>query len=518
MRRTLAIKLGLLALALSGCVAQPANPVGLASDAIASPAPGLSSGDSTDQADRQCQVVMRDIARYPAGANPVVQCSGSVCSYVWQGDVDVSMDAFAQAPAVAVLYHRTDDPTWWQVDASPVNDPLHVGFWHYQVTLDEHLFGPEATPEQLAAFSIELVPFIRLSDGTRLFDHNRRPGDFDNYLLAEDQGFQLGDNDGTCTTVFGRVSFLPDWQNVINGGALHDDGWLGIDYSLDRLPNCRGTHNGYPAWDIEATARFLPGGQTVTGSVRTLQTVNGTPTNDALPHELDIKIPADATAVEIWFHNFSGAGDSCEAWDSNYGTNYRFDVFPAADDPRCRDIETWSGNYGGKSSCVGYTIDAQADATSCEFYVKDFGDGYEGHYGIPLQWLETNLVVRPLEGEVLNAGMLTLYTDQKDGSAHARYTLGAATDASTYHTGFSYWADAPYGIGVWHYRVDHVAFFLDVRRPSGQVIRLWQSHGGANYSWDDAFGAGTTQTWIAYGHITWANDGATIFESRRSCQ
>jgi hypothetical protein len=518
MLRMPALIAALLSLTLVSCAAGAGDPGAVGSQAVASQAPLLGKADGSDQADHACAVVLRDLARFPAGADPQVQCVGTACTFVWTGHIDVSMDAFAQAPSVAVLYHRSDDPTWWQVEATPSADGGHVGFYHFGITLNDHLFGPDATADELAGLTIELVPFVRLADGARLFDHNRRPGDFDNYSLDQSTGFALGDNDGTCGVTFGRISFLGTWQNLVNGGALHADGWLGIDYSLDRLPECRGTHNGFPAWDIVANVRFIPGGQVTTGSVRQLQTQNGTPTNDALPLELDVKIPSDATAVEIWFHNFSGAGDSCDAWDSSYGANYRFDVAPRADDPRCLNVETYAGNYGGTPSCLAYTIAAQADATGCEVSVKDFGDGYEGHYGIPFNWVETHLVMRPTQGEVLNAGMLTLYTDQKDGTAHTRTSLGVPTDASTYHTGFSYLAEAPYGVGTWHYAVNAVAFFVDVRRPSGDVVRLWQSHGGANYSWNDAFGAGTTQDGIAYGNIKWANDGNAILESRQACQ
>lgn len=65
--------------------------------------------------------------------------------------------------------------------------------------------------------------------------------------------------------------------------------------------------------------------------------------------------------------------------------------------------------------------------------------------------------------------------------------------------------------------VEELAFFADVRRPDGQVVRLWQSRHGANYSWDDAFGLPTTPQPIAYGHTEWANSEAPIYESRNTC-
>ena len=57
-----------------------------------------------------------------------------------------------------------------------------------------------------------------------------------------------------------------------------------------------------------------------------------------------------------------------------------------------------------------------------------------------------------------------------------------------------------------------------MRRADGKVVRLWQGRSGANYTWDDAFGAGTTTQYIPYGNTQWANDGAGIFDSRRSCR
>ena len=51
-------------------------------------------------------------------------------------------------------------------------------------------------------------------------------------------------------------------------------------------------------------------------------------------------MPAGTTGVEIWFRNYSGAGSTCETWDSNLGSNYWFEVVapPGAPD--------WLGNAG----------------------------------------------------------------------------------------------------------------------------------------------------------------------------
>ena len=62
-----------------------------------------------------------------------------------------------------------------------------------------------------------------------------------------------------------------------------------------------------------------------------------------------------------------------------------------------------------------------------------------------------------------------------------------------------------------------MAFFIDVKRPSGKVVRLWQSRGGANYTPADAFTAGTSTKSIPYGNIKYGNPAAAIFDTKRSC-
>ena len=66
----------------------------------------------------------------------------------------------------------------------------------------------------------------------------------------------------------------------------------------------------------------------------------------------------------------------------------------------------------------------------------------------------------------------------------------------------------------YQYTVDDYAFFADVRRPNGDVVRLWQSAGGANYRWDDAFSLPTTPQGIPYGNIQWANPAAAVYGAR----
>lgn len=477
-------------------------------------APGQALSGTGDQSDRSCRVVLRSVQRSPDFQNGGFRqnCEGSVCTWVFDGQVDVSKDAFASAPQVFVLYHLESDAKWWEAEAVADGSGM-PGFWHYTFQVSEHLVGASASEDELAKARVQLIPYVRLDGGGRLFDHNRRPGDLDNYSFGEQQYWSVW-SDGSCKSVSGSISFFENWQTY-QSGVLHAGGWLAVDYDLDRLPRCRATHNGYPAWGTTAFVRFAPSGKIESGAVNDFERVSGVPTNTALDKRFEVKVPAGTTSAELWFKNESGAGNFCESWDSNYGANYRFDVLPAADDPRCKGVESWTNHYGGTETCLAYAVDAHYAALHCELYVDGFGHGYEGHYGIPNDWVESWVVVGPQQGQVLNVGQFTRYTDNSSGQVGERLSLGSQVDGK-WKAGFTF-VTASQG-GGYSYAVQKVAFFVDVRRPDGKVVRLWQSKGGADYSWDDAFGAGTTPQSIPYGNVQWANDGAVIFDTRRACR
>lgn len=58
--------------------------------------------------------------------------------------------------------------------------------------------GDGASATALAATRIELVPFVRLPGGGRLFDHNRRAEALDNHVLAQDNLRSVGDDPAVC--------------------------------------------------------------------------------------------------------------------------------------------------------------------------------------------------------------------------------------------------------------------------------------------------------------------------------
>jgi len=481
------------------------------SGAVAASAPALDAADSYDRADHDCQVVLRFANRNFTGDGFEEDCSGDTCNWVFTGTIDVAERAIVDGASVAVLYRSGSAGAWWEAETT-AGEWSPPGFDAYTFRMSEHLFGADTVTED--SF-VELVPFLRLADGSRIFDHNRYPGDFENYIL-EAEGFMV-DHSETCKPVVGTVWFGDNWEEH-NHGLLREGGYLVVQYDIDRLPECRGTHNGYPAWDTIANLRFLPGGELVTGSVRDFVSNMGTPTNEAFDVQLEVTIPMGATEVELWFRNYSGAGSSCETWDSNYGANYRFEIMPPADDPRCLDAERWTRIYGGEPHCTGYELSGHHAASHCELYLNALGHGYEGHYGIPFEWLEAFVNVGATDGEVLDVGMYTRYSDPATSAEGERFSFGVEIEPGYWKTGFTFHYTGIMGSNGYHYDVQRFAFFVDVRRPTGEVVRLWQSRNGANYGWDDAFALPPTIHYIPYGNVEYAADGAAVFDAKYACQ
>lgn len=483
-------------------------------------APSTGKADGSDEADQSCRIVLRTIRRPQLDPDHryETECIDGLCSYVWAGQVE--LDAKLSVARVGLLYRLRGDTTWWQVDGTlaSANAP---GYARYDVRISEHLFGPSATAAELSAARIDLIPFFERADGTRVFDHNRVAGAFDNYELDEMGYFLLQDDNTVCKPVSGRISFAGNWDEYLTG-ELHQGGYLVVDYDLSRLPQCRGTHNGYPAWDTIAYVRFSPGGELVSGSVRTFQTNHGVPMNVAERRELQVAIPAGATSAAIWFKNESGAGNFCETWDSNLGANYSYAIAPAADDARCKDVERWSAvnsdvPYTTTPTCLDYQLASNHAASHCELYLSGIGHGYTGHYGIPNRWVEAYLRVGAQQGELLGVGMWARTREKESGKIGQRFVLGRQVSADTWQTGLMTLRSGYMGAGGFAYDIEQLAFFVDVRRPTGEVVRLWQSNGGANYRMSDAFGLPTRTKYIPYGNIQYADPAAAIFDLQRSC-
>lgn len=473
-------------------------------------------GGSDDTADQECRVVLRSLNRRFTGNGYETQCDTEGCNWIWRGFVEVA-DSVEEA-TVHVLYRRSDNSDWWQVEAVPTSSVTPT-YRRYEVELHEKLVGPASSDTEINQTRIELIPFLQLADGTRIFDHNRVSGVFDTYSMKRERGFNI-QSDGSCTPTYGRVNLTSNWDEHLSGELRHG-GYLVVDYDLERLPECRGTHNGLPAWDTRAFVKFSPGGEFIEGSMRAFQTDNGTPTNIAEEVSLVAEIPVGATEAQLWFKNFTGAGSSCETWDSNIDSNYRYEIKPAADDPRCLGNHLWFKKnsdvpYGSNSHCLDYYVDEQYAANHCELYLDGIGHGFVGHYGIPNRWVEATIKVGAVSGEVLGVGMFTRAREKNTGAVDERLTFGRQLSTDLWQTGLTTLRTSYMSAGF-AYDIEAMAFFVDLRRPGGEVVRLWQSRDGANYDMGDAFSLPTSTEYIPYGNIQRAHTDAAIFDALHAC-
>jgi|GEM_PF-777622 len=114
------------------------------------------------------------------------------------------------------------------------------------------------------------------------------------------------------------LAFNADWQTVTEAGPIKAGGRLKLRYAAERLPNCRATKYGQPAWSILAywqapghDATYVP----LTAQGGMLEGV--------------IAVPEDLETIEVWFYNNDYYG--CREYDSANGANYTFEVTPPAE-------------------------------------------------------------------------------------------------------------------------------------------------------------------------------------------
>ncbi len=321
----------LVALLFVGCAISTNTPAdALAEPSSTAPAPLIDVDGSSDSADTGCNVILRKMSRTPN--NQGGYQTHDNYSWIWTGLIDVSAQAVSESAAPAVLYQYGSDPTWHSVDAMKESDS--AVFSQYSVDIWDGLPSSGMSGTSLSNAQIKVIPYLRLTAGGRLFDHNRIKDPLGTYLMTGQNGLQVPEDATACPTPSPQptpvsesptISFQSD-GTVRQSGAFIATTKVTIAYDINRLTTCRGTHNGYPAWDLLAHVRFLPSGQDISGSVRQFITNQGTPTNQATSIPFSFDLPAGATSIQIWFENTSGAGNNCQAWDSNYSQNYSYPV------------------------------------------------------------------------------------------------------------------------------------------------------------------------------------------------
>lgn len=351
-----------LAVFLAGCGVQEAVvDEGELTDFEATAEGPLLGADGKDGAERSCHLVLRTLER---GA---VSCPNGVCWWTWTGFMDVSSQAVSEGARPKVLFKNIDAAQWSSVSGTRVTG-APAGFVRYRFKLATNTLRDGMSAAAYSRAYVAVAPFLLTSTGARLFDHNRLPGDFETYVLNQAGGWKVADDAAICAgdVVVPRALDFQSGFRTQQRGALVAGQSVTLTYALDRLTTCRGTHNGYPAWDLRAFVRFNPSGTVVDGTVRGFDAPNGVPSNagaKSVPFELTI--PSGTTSLEVWFKNSTGAGSSCEAWDSNFGGNYVFPVSAAAP----ARVE-WVGNAGSSFSRACSRQDGAPATTTLDSYVQ----------------------------------------------------------------------------------------------------------------------------------------------------
>ncbi|MDB4933711.1 MAG: hypothetical protein JWP87_683 [Labilithrix sp.] len=142
---------------------------------------------------------------------------------------------------------------------------------------------------------------------------------------ATDDATQLGTSEAALGEA-GTLTFGADFRALVSG-TLQKGKKIRVTYDANRLTTCRGDQNGHPAWTI--TGYWKIGG----GAVHSFEAGGFSPSGGSDPPVLALDASGE---LQIWFQNVSVWG--CNAYDSDFGKNYRFTVQPAANEPG------WVGN------------------------------------------------------------------------------------------------------------------------------------------------------------------------------
>jgi len=298
-------------------------------------------GVGLDEADAACRIVLRSVARVPNGRGGYeTDCSSGSCRWVWQGEIDVAA-GLVGTPALLFKTQLTSG-AWLSVDAV-AGGPAVDGMTRWTFRISELTPAEGESGTALSRARIWLIPYLRTTDGGRLFDHNRVADPFGTYELAADNGFAITDDANTCRAgavwPTWRFSF-PDFGERLDGGPVIAGGSVRVAYDGRRLrevQSCYGAHGSVQATTLEAQWRFDNG---VTGAAEVERWVSNGGAVTATVSEPLVPVPLGARALDIWFRctpGFDGAPNV--RWDSDEGRNYRV---PVVAGPRAID---WAGDW-----------------------------------------------------------------------------------------------------------------------------------------------------------------------------
>ncbi|HEX4452095.1 MAG TPA: DUF6209 family protein [Kofleriaceae bacterium] len=300
---------------------------------------------SADAADHACNVVLRSLIRDSDGIGYVT----SDGDYVWAGSIEISSAAQGEGLVPSALYQVSGDPAWYVAAATPSQLAPTPGYARYDVSIDA---GTGVT-------SIQVVPYLALAQGGRLFDHNRNAGDSDNYVL-DAPDFAIWSAETVCApTATADLVFDADFTQT-RTGLLQAGSDVSVVYDSSRLGGCREVQSGIDQWAVTAHVAFSPGNEQQDAIV-----------TDA---PATMAVPSDAQSVAVWFEATNV--DGCHQWDSNYAANYVFQMMRApqwiggAENLFTRDDSTDDGTDPCDGGPSGYATPA-GDGFQYDTWVRE---------------------------------------------------------------------------------------------------------------------------------------------------
>jgi hypothetical protein len=111
--------------------------------------------------------------------------------------------------------------------------------------------------------------------------------------------------------------------------------------------------------------------------------------------------------------------------------------------------------------------------------------------------------------------MFTRYLDNVNVETTA-WSLGSETSPGVWRTGFT-WERTGLGPGNFSYTVLDFAFFIDVQKMNGDMVRLWISNAGANYTVAQTYAVPGTVESMGATTIEYAADQAALFDQKHAC-
>ncbi|MCA9606217.1 MAG: hypothetical protein KC619_11510 [Myxococcales bacterium] len=319
------------------------------SDALErAPAPLLGSADGSDSADHACAVTLRSVRRATeADGRPGTSCVDGLCWIDLEATIDVADAAITDGGLPEVLFRNPDGPDGWLAasSASPT-EGAPGGFSRFAIRFGAGGIRDGLSGTTMSRARLELVAYLRAPSGSRVFDHNERPGDFDNLVVDAASGFAFDADPAICpgaapapstdATIVFDASF---GQHV--EGTLRAGGTVAVDYDPTRLPQCFGdTYMARRTWDTLAWLRVSPSGDVL--PYQSVIACDDERCDVPRGQPARFTIPDGAEAIELWF---STSGRSCGVhYDSDFGRNYRFAV--------TRPVG-WAGNLVAKISRAG---------------------------------------------------------------------------------------------------------------------------------------------------------------------